>query len=330
MSLGVLLPEPLDESPRAFADRVGSLGYDALWVGELWGRDAFVTLANAARADANLALGTAVANVYSRSPAVLAGAAATLSRRVSAEAEVRLGVGPSTEKAVADLHGADYDRPVRRTHEAAELVRAFTSGEGRVDYDGEVFSVADFPALDADVPVYAAALGPAARRMTGRVADGWIPHNVPFDRLDAAFEAVTDAAEAAGRDPDGIRVAPYVPAAVADDPDAARDLIRGHLAYYVGNGEGYRRAVATAFPDAADRIAERWRDGDREAARAAVTDAMVDALGAAGAPDEARARLDRIAGIGAVDEPIVVVPRGADAATARETIAALAPAPAER
>ena len=325
MSLGVLLSELLDESPRAFANRVGSLGYDALWVGELWGRDAFVTLADAACAHADLALGTAIANVYSRSPAVLADAAATLSRLASDAAEVRLGIGPSTEKAVSDLHGVDYDRPVRRTHEAAELARAFTAGEGRVEYDGEIFSVTDFPALDADVPVYAAALGPAARRMTGRVADGWIPHNVPFDRLDAAFETVTDAAADAGRDPDEIRVAPYVPAAASDDAEAARDAVRGHLAYYVGSADGYRRAVATGFPDAADRMAEAWRDGDREAARAAVTDEMVDALGAAGAPDEARDRLAEIADIGAVDEPIVVVPRSADAETARETIAALAP-----
>ncbi len=324
MPLGVLLPESLDEPTAEFAARVESLGYDALWVGELWGRDAFVTLAEAACAGADLALGTAVANVYSRSPAVLAGAAASLDRRASGE--VRLGVGPSTEKAVSDLHGAEYDRPVRRTHEAAELVRAFTAGEGRVEYDGEVFSVADFPALDADVPVYAAALGPAARRMTGRVADGWIPHNVPFGRLDAAFEAVADAAEAASRDPDAVRVAPYVPAAVSDDGDAARDAVRGHLAYYVGSGEGYRRAVAAAFPDAADRVAEAWRDGDREAARAAVTDGMVDALGAAGTPEAARDRLADVSAVDVVDEPIVVVPAGADAETTRETIATLAPA----
>lgn len=323
MSLGVLFPEPLEESPRAFAARAESLGYDALWVGELWGRDAFVTLADAACADADLALGTAVANVFSRSPAVLAGAAASLARR--AAGEVRLGVGPSTEKAVSDLHGAEYDRPVRRTHEAAELARAFTAGEGRVDYDGEVFSVADFPALDADVPVYAAALGPAARRMAGRVADGWLPHNVPFDRLDAAFETVADAAEAADRDPDAVRVAPYVPAAASDDGDAARDAVRGHLAYYVGSAESYRRAVATAFPDAADRVAEAWRAGDREAARGAVTDEMVAALGAAGTPAEARDRLAAVAALDAVDEPIVVVPSGADAETARETVAALAP-----
>jgi len=214
---------------------------------------------------------------------------------------------------------------VRRLHETAELVSAFSRGEGRVDYDGETVSVADFPALDADVPIYAAALGPAARRATGRVADGWLPHNVPFPELSSAFETVADTAREAGRDPDAITVAPYVPSAVADDPADARAAIRGHLAYYVGSGEGYRRAVASAFPDAADRIAEAWWAGERDAARAAVTAEMIDALGVAGTPKTARERFEAVASLDAVDNPIVVVPDGVDTETTERTITALAP-----
>jgi len=323
MSRGVVLPRGGVERARTVAVRCEALGYDACWTGELWGRDAFVTLTAVADAVDRIDLGTAIVNVFSRSAATLAAAAATLTE--VAPAGVRLGIGPSTEKAVADLHGRSYDRPVRRLHETAALVHAFTAGEGRVDYDGETVSVADFPALDADVPVYTAALGPASRRATGRVADGWLPHNVPFGELADAFETVAETARAAGRDPDDITVAPYVPAAVADDPADARAAIRGHLAYYVGSGEGYRRAVATAFPDEADRIATAWQDGERDAARAAVTDGMVDALGVAGTPDGARERFDEVASLDAVDHPIVVVPDGADEATVERTIEALAP-----
>lgn len=310
MRLGVLLPEGDRTAPYDVAEYAAARGYDALWLGELWGADAFVQLTGLAHRVPGLDLGTAIANVYSRSPATLAAAAATLDDL--ADGEVRLGLGASTRKAIEDLHGADYDRPVRRVHETAELVRAYTAGEGRVEYDGDLFSVRDFPALDADVPIYAAALGPAARRMAGRVADGWIPHNVPFPDLSSAFETVAAAAREAGRDPGAIDVAPYVPAAVADDPDAAREAIRGHVAYYVGGGEGYRRAVGERFPEAADAAADAWRAGDRDAARAAVTDEMVTALGVAGAPEDARAQLREIAAIDAVDEPILVVPEGAE------------------
>jgi len=323
MTRGVVLPRRGVADTRRTAVRCEDLGYDACWTGELWGRDAFVTLTAVADAVSRIDLGTAIVNVFSRSAAALAAAAATLTE--VAPAGVRLGIGPSTPKAIEDLHGRDYDRPVRRLHETAELIAAFTAGEGRVDYDGETVSVADFPALDAEVPVYTAALGPAARRATGRVADGWLPHNVPFPELSTAFETVAETARETGRDPSDITVAPYVPAAVADDPAEARAAIRGHLAYYVGSGEGYRRAVASAFPDEAERIAEAWAAGDRDAARETVTDEMVDALGVAGTPETARDRFETVASLDAVDHPIVVVPDGADAKLTDRTIGALAP-----
>ena len=323
MPRGIVLPRRGVDGARSVAVRCEDLGYDACWIGELWGRDAFVTLTAVADAVSRIDLGTAIVNVFSRSPATLASAAATLTE--VAPAGVRLGIGPSTPKAIEDLHGRAYDRPVRCLHETAELIAAFTAGEGRVEYDGETVSVADFPALDADVPVYTAALGPAARRATGRVADGWLPHNIPFSELSSAFETVARTARESGRDPDEITVAPYVPAAVADDPDEARATIRGHLAYYVGSGKGYRRAVATAFPDAAERIATAWQDGERDAARAAVSEEMVDALGVAGTPETAREQFEAVASLDAVDHPIVVVPDGADADLTDRTIAALAP-----
>jgi alkanesulfonate monooxygenase SsuD/methylene tetrahydromethanopterin reductase-like flavin-dependent oxidoreductase (luciferase family) len=201
----------------------------------------------------------------------------------------------------------------------------FLHGEDRVNYEGELFDVADFPALGTDVPVYSAALGPANRRATGRTADGWLPHNIPFENLGDAFETIAETAKEAGRDPDAIACAPYVPSAVSDDPAEAVDAVKGHLAYYVGSGEGYRRAVAEMFPDEADAVAEAWREGDRAGARDAVTEEMVRALGVAGTPGEARDQLDAIAEIDVIDEPIVVTPAGMDESMATTTIEALGP-----
>lgn len=319
MSRGVLLPD-VEPTPE-FARWIDSLGYDSVWASELWGRDAFVTLAAVApHVDAEL--GTAIVNVFSRSPAALAGAASSLSGLSSGP--IRLGIGPSTPKAIEDLHGLDYDRPVRRLHETAELVSAFTTGEGRVGYDGELFTTRDFPALDGEVSVYAAALGEASRRAAGRTADGWLPHMIPFDELEDAFETVRRTAREAGRDP-AVAVSPYVPAAVADDPEEAQAAIRGHVAYYVGSGEGYHRAVARRFPEGAERIAEAWAAGERERAREAVTEAMIDALGVAGTPETARERFERVAATDPITEPIVVVPSNADEAMTRRTIEELAP-----
>jgi alkanesulfonate monooxygenase SsuD/methylene tetrahydromethanopterin reductase-like flavin-dependent oxidoreductase (luciferase family) len=322
MPTSVLIPEDRHDVPE-FAERAESLGYDGIWTTELWGRDSFIALTRAAAVTEDVRLGTAIVNVYGRSPATLAQAAATLVG--VAGDRVRLGLGTSTEKSIEDLHGMSFENPPRRLHEATELTKEFLTAEGRVNYDGEVFDVADFPSLDAEVPVYAAALGPANRRATGRTADGWLPHNIPFGRLGEAFETVAETAREASRDPGAIQTAPYIPSAVDDDPEEARAMIRGHIAYYVGSGEGYRRAVAQAFPGAADAVAEAWRSGDRDDARAAVTDEMVEALGVAGTPDQARAQLDDIAAIDATDEPIVVIPVGMDEEMADYTISQLAP-----
>lgn len=323
MRTGVLLPGYGNLDPTEIAEYAEDLGYDSVWSPELWGRDAFVQLSAIADATDDIAIGTAIVNVYSRSPAVLAQAAGTLD--TLSEGRFTLGVGVSTKKAIEDLHGLSFENPPRRAHETIDLVKSYLDGDGPVTYEGEVFHVADFPSLDADVAVYFAALGKANRRVVARLADGWIPHNIPFPALPEAFEYIAEHARETGRDPDEITVAPYVPAAVSDDPAEARDAIRGHIAYYVGSGEGYRRAVGHRFPEAADTVAEAWRGGDRGAATDAVTEEMVDDLGIAGTPDEARDRLYELVAAGPIDEPILTVPNQAADELAAETVEALAP-----
>jgi 5,10-methylenetetrahydromethanopterin reductase len=323
--LGVLLSSLGEEvRPVDFALRAESLGYDSLWVPELWGSSSVVQLAECAVRTDEIELGTAILNVFSRTPAVLAMTAATLDEL--SDGRFTLGVGTSTQKAVEDLHGMDFDNPnpVRRAHETIELTKAFLVGEGRVSYDGEVFHAADFPPLGADVPIYHAALGTANRRVVARLCDGWIPHNIPFPELSDAFEYVAEHTKENGRDPEEITVAPYVPAAVADDSQEARDAIRGHIAYYAGSGSGYERAVSSRFPDEAERVAAEWRDGNRAAAAAAVTDEMVSALGVAGTPDEAREQLRELTSMKAIDHPLLVIPSNATE-LAEQTVEELAP-----
>ncbi len=322
MPTGILVPNDADDL-ATFAERAEQLGYDSVWTGELWGRDSFVALTRAVHYTDDIELGTAIVNVYGRSPATIAQAAATLDD--AADGRFTLGLGTSTRKVVEDLHSESFDNPARQLHEATELTRQFLDGEGRVEYDGEVFEVADFPALSADIPLYAAALGPATRRATGRTADGWLPHNIPFEQLEVAFETIAETATQAGRDPGQIETKPYVPSAVSEDPKRARAAIRGHLAYYVGSGEGYQRAVAQTFTEEADSIAEAWRSGNRDEARSAVTDEMLGALGVAGTPEEARDQLADITALDAIDEPLVVIPDGTDEQLRRETMAALGP-----
>lgn len=325
MPTDLLLPQTTDLDTTTLGVRAEELGYDGLWLGELWGTSAIVQLTDIAAQTNEVGIGTAIVNVFSRTPAVLAMTAATLNR-VSG-GRFRLGVGTSTRKAVEDLHGMDWEdpNPVRRAHETIELTRAFLNNEDRVNYDGEVFEVQDFPSLGADVPMYHAALGKANRRVVARLCDGWIPHNIPFPDLEENFAYIADHAEAAGRNVT-IDVAPYVPAAVSDDVEEAKDVIRGHIAYYVGSGRGYEQAVAQRFPDDATSVAEAWRNGDRETATQNVTDEMVDALGVAGTPEQARNQFQAVADIDCVTRPMVSLPSNADDEMIERTIKELSPA----
>jgi alkanesulfonate monooxygenase SsuD/methylene tetrahydromethanopterin reductase-like flavin-dependent oxidoreductase (luciferase family) len=323
MHLGLVVPRTGTHDPTDLAIDAESLGYDSVWMGELWGSSSVVKLGEIAALTDDIEIGTAIVNVYSRSPAVLAMTGATLDRITDGRAS--LGVGTSTPTAVENVHGMAFDRPVRRSHETIDVIQRILGGDEPVDADGEIVDVSGVPPLERDVPVYHAALGPANRRVVGRLCDGWMPHNIPFSGLDDAFEVVATAARERDRDPDAITIAPYVPAAVSEDPEEAYDAVSGHIAYYAGSAEGYRNAIATAFPDQVDRVVAAWEAGDRAEAADRVTDEMVDDLGVAGTPAAARDRLRDVVSETAIDRPLVTIPEQAADDVAEETIEALAP-----
>jgi alkanesulfonate monooxygenase SsuD/methylene tetrahydromethanopterin reductase-like flavin-dependent oxidoreductase (luciferase family) len=322
--LGVMLPESTDTADDSFAAEAESLGYESIWVGENWGSNAFLRLAAVARETSDIGIGTAITNVFSRSPATIAMTGANLDS--AADGRFRLGVGPSSPALVENLHGMAFDRPVRRTHETVELIRELTGGGDTVTYDGELFEVDGFPPLDRSFPIYNAAIGAANRRATGRLCDGWLPHLVPFSRLPDTFETVSDAAEEAGRDPGEITIAPYLPAAVSEDPEEAREAISRHVAFYVGSSAAFRNAVAKAFPEDAEVVGTRWNEGDREGAVAAVTDDMRSELSVCGRPETAREQLRDLLDADLFDLPLLALPAGVEESLVDSTVAELAPA----
>ncbi|MFB6222438.1 MAG: LLM class flavin-dependent oxidoreductase [Haloarcula sp.] len=321
MHLGVVMPRVEDYSTIDLAVEAERHGYDSVWLNELWGASAVVELTDIATRTDDIEIGTAILNVFSRSPAVLAMTATTLDR--VSDGRAVLGVGTSTARSVENMHSASFEQPVRRAHETIDIVKQLMTSDERVTYDGEVVSVTGVPPLDRDVPVYHAALGPANRRVVARLADGWLPHMIPFSELESAFDYIAETAREADRDPSEITVAPYVPAVVHEDPDRAVTELRKHIAYYVGSGEGYRRAVATTYPDRAERIADAWQAGDRGEATELVTDEMATDLGIAGTPEQARKKRDSMTDSDVLDRLLLTVPQQVDGELARETIRAL-------
>lgn len=321
-SPGIVYRSHGGSGPAEFARRAEVLGYDSVWVSEGWGEHAPVVLAEMTEATSTIGLGSAIVNVYSRSPAVLAMAAVSL-QRVS-DGRLRFGLGTSHRQIIEDLHGLPFERPLERLEESIELLRQYLSADGEVEYTGECFEVAGYDALDAEVPIYNAALGPKNRRLTGRHCDGWIPNNIPLSRIDSDFEAIAESARDAGRDPDDIAVMPWVPSAVHDDPESARDVVRESIAFYLGTYPFYRRPIAAKYPDAVERIVDAWED-DRSTASGAVPDGMVQAMGVAGTPDDARRQLRELVEGSVIDTPIIALPPFADDELVQSTMERLAP-----
>ena len=324
MQIGIVYPELERLAAVDFAEQAEQKGFESVWVGELWGGNAFVRLAQIAERTSSIRLGTAIVNVFSRSPAVLAMGAGSLAK--ASDGRFVLGLGASTPKVIEDLHGFEYADPIQRTEETVELVRAFLSPGGEaVRYEGEVFDVKDFPSLDEPVPIVNAALGPTNRQVTGQLFDGWMPNNLPRTNLEASHETVESAAQSAGRDPADVEVLPWVHVAISEDGTRARDAIREVVAYYVGSASAYENLVKTAFPEEVATVVDAWRSGDTETARQSVTDEMVDTLGFGGTREQVHEQLRAFGENPLVDVPIVSIPHHLDDDLIRETFDALDP-----
>jgi F420-dependent oxidoreductase-like protein len=331
ISEGLTRQESLDLVRRA-----EELGFESAWYGESWGYDAFTTLAQVAGVTSSIRLGTLIATVFSRTPAMMAQSAASLD--AISDGRLILGLGTSGPIVVRDWHGQTWNQPTRRMREYVEIVKMALAGE-RVDYEGELFNLKGFrlrnPRARVSVPIMIASLGPSSVEQTGEIADGWLPIFPNAQLLQEGKALLAKGAVRSGRDMGQFEIAPMILTAVSDDdPRAVRDLARAHIAFYVGGmGTFYADLVERqGFPEEASRIAQEWAkpgQAGRSSAAAAVTDEMLDAMTLVGDRLHVLNKLDEYANAG-VTLPIAAFPFGSDKAMIAQTVEALGPSASER
>jgi F420-dependent oxidoreductase-like protein len=287
---------------RAFtrAEAAEDAGVDSLWVAEAWGRDAFSLLTQLAERTSRVKLGTAIVNVYSRTPAALAQHFATLDEL--SNGRVIIGLGNSGPNVIEHFHGVPFQPALRRMRETVELLRAFFAHEP-VKYDGELFKLGRgftlrFDPVRKQVPIYLATLNPKSVRMTAEIADGWMPVMIPIDALADEVARVHGWVRESGRDPKEFTVRAPGGVTVADTP-AQRELglrrSAGTLAFYCARmGEFYFKQLGRqGFGAEAERVRAAWAEGGPEKAAAAVPPAMMSRLGFVGTTEECIERLQR-------------------------------------
>jgi alkanesulfonate monooxygenase SsuD/methylene tetrahydromethanopterin reductase-like flavin-dependent oxidoreductase (luciferase family) len=171
-----------------------------------------------------------VANLPLRPPAMLAKQAATLDQLSGGRFELGLGAGafPNGVRAM----GGPVREPkeaLAALREAVSLIRSYWSGQS-LRHKGEIYQamgVRPGPLPAHDIAIWLGVLGPRALRLTGELADGWVPSMayVPPSQAAKANAIIDEAARAVGRDPSAIRriynlggdVAPVVEEGASDD-----------------------------------------------------------------------------------------------------------------
>jgi len=280
------------------------LGYVSAWAAEAWGVDAVTPLAWLGAVTSTIGLGTAIMQIPGRSPANTAMTAATLD--LLSGGRFLLGLGTSGPQVVEGWHGEPWGKPLVKTREYVEIVRAalrreVVAHEGehyRIPWDGPGATGLGKPLklmlrpLRSEIPIYLAALGPKNVALAAEIADGWLPIFVAPERFDDAFgPSLTHA-------PADFEIAATASVLVGDNTAELHDALRPHVALYVGGmgakGRNFYNALVRRYgwEEEAERIQDLYLDGKQREAIAAVPDELVDAVSLVGPKERIAERLE--------------------------------------
>ena len=115
------------------------LGCDSVWSAEAYGSDAVTPAAWIAARTERIHVGTAIMQIPARTPAMTAMTAMTLD--ALSGARFRLGLGVSGPQVVEGWHGQAFGKPLRKTREYVEVVRAILRREKPLEFRGEYCQV---------------------------------------------------------------------------------------------------------------------------------------------------------------------------------------------
>jgi len=258
------------------------LGFHSVWTAEAYGSDAVTPLAWIGGQTRTIRLGSAIMQMSARTPAMTASTATSLDQLSGGR--FLLGLGVSGPQVVEGWHGQPFGKPLTRTREYIEIVRAIWARERPLEHQGEHYQIPyRGPGATGlgkplrsilhgrQIPIYVAATRPKSVAQAAEIADGWLavwysPYRTGFyrDALESGFRRAGGGKSLASFD-----VAPAVTVIQGDNELACR----------------------YGFEVAAKKVQDLYLDGKKAEATAAVPNELADEVSLVGPPARIRDRL---------------------------------------
>lgn len=285
-------------------------GFDSLWVTERYfHEETFTLLGYLAAVTQRTKLGLAVTNPYTRHPALLGMASATLDRLCGGR--FLLGLGRSERSVIQDRLGLPYRTPRATLADTVTVLRRLLAGDQVTTSGGQStlhnVRLAIQP-VQHPLPIYLAAIGPHALRLAGAIADGVVLNAyVPTAYVRYAVAEIRQAAQEAGRPPEAIAITCMLVVRLTEDPSALWPSLKQRLVRLLaepsvgemlldkgGFDTGILPALRATAAEGGDMAAVEW-----------ISDAMVDAFYLVGSAAQCRARIAEYRQAG-VDVPLLL------------------------
>jgi probable F420-dependent oxidoreductase len=251
------------------------LGYTDGWTSEVDGGDAFVPIAAAAAWTRNMRFGTAVANIYTRTPTLLA--MSTSATAEAAPGRFALGLGSSSPAIVERWNGVPLERPLQRMREIVRFLRRVLTGE-KTSAEAETFKATGvrLTRTQAGVPpIFVGALREKMLRLAGELGDGVILNWLSPSDVANVLPVVKESAKAAGRDVDAYEVAARIFVIPTEDENVVRMLGRFIIAGYLTTPVYYPFHEWLGRGDLLRPMMEAWKAGERQEALSLVPDEVI-------------------------------------------------------
>ena len=221
MDIGVVLQcTPPSARVVDLARKAETYGFKYVWTFDshiLW-EEPYVIYSKILNETRSITVGPMVTNPATRDMTVTASVFATLNEMYGNRTVIGIGRGDSAVRvtngkpvSVADLRQSVID------------IKGLVNGE-TIEYKGNDLRIPW--ASESRTPVWVAAYGPKVLALTGEVGDGFILQLADPAIAEWTIKAVKDAAKAAGRNPDDVKICVAAPAYVTEDIAHARDQLR--------------------------------------------------------------------------------------------------------